>query len=196
MSIHIGNPGLFGLDHLRRGILFPLLVILAFGTKAAAQVYLTPEQALSKLMPEAETVITEQKSLTPESAKQLEETLGKRVKDREYTFLIGMKQEKPTGYATILDMVGKERPITFMVVINPDGTVRAAEVLVYRESQGSEIRSTRFMRQFERKTIRSLLRPGRDIDVITGATLSSRSTAYVVKKALALVNLFYGIGGP
>ena len=173
-----------------------LLFIAGLPTDASAQVFLTPEQALSKLMPEAETVITEQKTLTPESAKQLEETLGKRVKDREYTFLIGMNHEKPAGYATILDMVGKERPITFMVVINPDGTVRAAEVLVYRESQGSEIRSTRFMRQFERKTIRSLLRPGRDIDVITGATLSSRSTTYVVKKALALVNLFYGIGEP
>jgi Na+-translocating ferredoxin:NAD+ oxidoreductase RnfG subunit len=158
-----------------------------------AQVFLTPEQALSKLMPEAETVITEQKKLTPESAKQLEETLGKRVKDREYTFLIGMRQEKPVGYALILEMIGKERTITFMVVINPDGAVRAVEVLVYRESQGSEIRSPRFMRQFERKTIRSLLRPGRDIDVITGATLSSRSTTYVVKKALALVDLFYGI---
>jgi Na+-translocating ferredoxin:NAD+ oxidoreductase RnfG subunit len=173
-----------------------LLFMAIFPTVTSAQVFLTPEKALSTLLPEAEAVITEQKSLTPESVKRLEETVGKRVKDQEYTFFIEMKQDKPTGYAVILDMIGKERPITFMVVVNPDGTVRAVEVLVYRESQGFEIRSPRFMKQFEGKTIQSPLRAGRDIDIITGATLSSRSTAYVVKKALALVNLFYGIGQP
>lgn len=170
-----------------------LLLMAGRPMDASAQVFLTPEQALKKLMPEAETIVTEQKTLTPEGAKQLEEILGKRVKDQEYTFFIGKELEKPIGYTIILEMIGKERPITFMVVINPDGTVRAVEVLVYRESQGSEIRSPRFMRQFEGKTIQSPLKPGRNIDVITGATLSSRSAAYVVKKALALVNLLYGI---
>jgi len=173
-----------------------LLLMAGLPKDTSAQVFLTSEQALSKLMPEAEAIVTEQKILTPESAKQLEETLGKRVKEQEYTFFIGMEQDEPVGYGMILDMIGKERPITFLVVINPDGTVRAVEVLVYRESQGFEIRSARFMRQFEGKTIRAPLRPGRDIDIITGATLSSRSTAYVVKKALALTNLFYGIGRP
>jgi Na+-translocating ferredoxin:NAD+ oxidoreductase subunit G len=121
--------------------------------------------------------------------------LGKRVREKGYTFFIGKKNKEPIGYAIILHMTGKERPITFMVAINPDGTVRAVEVLVYRESQGFEIRSTRFMQQFEGKTIQSPLKTGRDIDVITGATLSSRSATYVVKKALALGKVFYGIGG-
>lgn len=180
---------------LWRLLLLHSLVLSAtsLAMNATAQVFLTPEQALTKLMPEAETVQTDHKGLTPELQKRLEEVLGKRVRDREYTFFIGMKQERPTGYAIVLEMTGKERPITFMIVINPDGAIRAVEVLVYRESQGSEIRSPRFMKQFKGKTVQSPLRPGRDIDVITGATLSSRSTTYVVKKALALVNLLYGI---
>ncbi len=174
-------------------LLVGTLLILGFPLNAATQVFMKPSEALEKLMPEAETVVRDQKTLTPELKKRLQEIIRKRVRAKGYTFFIGMKQEKPTGYATILNMIGKERPITFMVVINPDGTVRAAEVLVYRESKGFEIRSPRFMGQFKGKTILSTLRPGRDIDVITGATLSSRSATYVVKKALALVDVFYGI---
>jgi Na+-translocating ferredoxin:NAD+ oxidoreductase RnfG subunit len=157
----------------------------------SAQIYMTPEAAVAKLMPEAEKVVTEHQVLTPDLKDRLEKVMQRRMQDHEYTFYIGMKGGSPSGYGVVLDIIGRERPITFMVVINPEGTVRAVEVLVYRESQGSEIRSPSFMRQFEGKTIQSRLRLGGDIDVISGATLSSRASAYVVKKALALVDLFY-----
>lgn len=178
-----------------RGILLAsiLALILGLAVNVSAQVFLKPQEAIEKLMPEAETHVTDSKEPTPEIKKRLEEALGRRVEEKKYIFIIGMKQGKPTAYAVILNEIGKERPITFMIVVNPDGRVRVVEVLVYRESQGSEIRDPRFMRQFEGKTVQSQLRAGHDIDVITGATLSSRSTAYAVKKALALVDVFYGI---
>jgi Na+-translocating ferredoxin:NAD+ oxidoreductase RnfG subunit len=47
------------------------------------------------------------------------------------------------------------------------------------------------MRQFTGKTLAAPLKLGRDIDSISGASLSSRSTAYAVKKALALVDVVY-----
>ncbi len=174
---------------------FPL--ILGFALNASAQVFLMPQEAIEKLMPEATTHVTDSsKALTPELKKRLEDLLGRRMEEEKYIFIIGMKEGKASAYSVILNLIGKERPITFMIVINPDGRVRAVEVLVYRESQGSEIRDPRFMRQFEGKTIMSELRAGRDIDAITGATLSSRSATYAVKKALALVDVFYGIRAP
>ncbi|MEK7280423.1 MAG: FMN-binding protein [Nitrospirota bacterium] len=178
-----------------RVLLFASILTLIFGlaTEVSAQVFLKPQEAIEKLMPEAETHVTDSKEPTPELKKRLEEALGRRAEENKYLFIIGMKQGKPTAYAVILNEIGKERPITFMIVINPDGRVRVVEVLVYRESQGSEIRDRRFMRQFEGKTIMSELRAGRDIDAITGATLSSRSATYAVKKALALVDLIYEI---
>jgi hypothetical protein len=68
------------------------------------------------------------------------------------------------------------------------------QVLTYRESQGSEIRSKRFLDQFAGKTLTAPLKLGRDIHGISGASLSSRSTTYAVKKALALVSVVYGTG--
>lgn len=173
-----------------------LPLILSFSLNVSAQVFLKPQEAIEKLMPEAETHVADKRALTPELEKRLEDVLGRRMGEKGYIFIIGMKQGKPTAYAVILNEIGKERPITFMIVVNPDGRVRAVEVLVYRESQGSEIRDPRFMRQFEGKTVRSQLRAGHDIDVITGATLSSRSATYAVKKALALVDVFYEIRAP
>ena len=179
-----------------RVLLLASAVILGLASNASAQVFLEPQEAIEKLMPEAENHVTDSKEPTPELKKRLEEALGRRMEEKRYIFIIGMKQGKHTAYAVVLNVIGKERPITFMIVVNPDGAVRAVEVLVYRESQGSEIRDPRFMRQFQGKTARSQLRAGHDIDVITGATLSSRSAAYAVKKALALVDLFYEIRAP
>ena len=98
------------------------------------------------------------------------------------------------GYAVILNVIGKEQPITFMIAVSPEGKVLGVEILAYRESQGSDVRSKRFMQQFIGKTLAEPLKLGRDVDSISGATLSSRSTVYAVKKALALVEVIYRNG--
>jgi electron transport complex protein RnfG len=172
-----------------------LSVVSGVTVDAAGQIFIKPKEALEKWMPESDTLVQDPKVLTPELRDRLQEIIGKRVRDKGYTFIISMKNNEPAGYAVMLNMTGKERPITFMVVVDPNGTVRGVEVLIYRESQGSEIRYPGFMGQFEGKTVRSPLKLGRDIDAVTGATLSSRSATYVVKKALALMEIFYGIQG-
>jgi Na+-translocating ferredoxin:NAD+ oxidoreductase RnfG subunit len=162
-----------------------------------AVVYLSREEALKVLMPVAEQVREETVTLTDAQRERLFSLLGSRVRDRAVTFWIGLQGDRPASYATVLEVIGKEQPITFMVAVSPEGAVQAVEVLAYRESQGSEIRSTRFMRQFTGKTLAAPLKLGRDIDSISGASLSSRSTAYAVKKALALVDVVYrGEGQP
>jgi thiamine biosynthesis lipoprotein len=162
-----------------------------------AVVYLSREEALKGLMPAAEQVREETVTLTDAQRERLYALLGSRIRDRAVTFWIGLQGDRPASYATVLDVIGKEQPITFMVAVSPEGAVQAVEVLAYRESQGSEIRSKRFMRQFTGKTLAAPLKLGRDIDSISGASLSSRSTAYAVKKALALVDVVYrGEGQP
>jgi thiamine biosynthesis lipoprotein ApbE/Na+-translocating ferredoxin:NAD+ oxidoreductase RnfG subunit len=157
-----------------------------------ATVYLTPEEALGRLMPEGSKIRQETIKLTSMQKEEVEKLLGSGIREDSYTVWIGDKDEKPAAYAVVLDVIGKERPITFMVAVSSERKLSGLEVLVYRESQGSEIRSKRFMRQFIDKTIAAPLMIGRDIDSISGATLSSRSTAHAAKKALALVNVVYG----
>lgn len=158
--------------------------------------YLTREEAAQRLLPEADAIQEEEVTLTPDQKQAVEERLGSKIRETRYPVWIGSRQGAPIGYAVVLDVTGKEQPITFMVAVSPDGAVMGIEVLIYRESQGSEIRAARFMRQFAGKTLAAPLKLGRDIDSISGATLSSRSTTYAAKKALALVEAVYRKGIP
>ncbi|HEX4869834.1 MAG TPA: FMN-binding protein [Moraxellaceae bacterium] len=86
--------------------------------------------------------------------------------------------------AWVLDHVGKEQPITMGVVVEK-GQILNIEVLAYRESRGGEIRHGFFRRQFERAALKPGDRLDRDIDGITGATLSVTAMTKVARLALA-----------
>ena len=86
--------------------------------------------------------------------------------------------------AWILEEIGKEEPITFGVVIHQN-KVEQVKVLAYRESRGWEVRHPAFTRQFnDAKLENNGL--DRNIDGITGATLSVRAMTAVVTLALYL----------
>lgn len=84
----------------------------------------------------------------------------------------------------ILEEVGKEEPITFGVVINHN-KVEKVKVLAYRESRGWEVRHPAFTQQFNDAKLKNN-ELDRNIDGITGATLSVRAMTSVVTLALYL----------
>lgn len=85
----------------------------------------------------------------------------------------------------ILEEIGKERPITMGFVVD-DGKLVDARVLVYRESRGWEIRLPRFTAQFTGATLENNAQLDRDIDGITGATLSVNAMHKLARVALLL----------
>lgn len=84
----------------------------------------------------------------------------------------------------ILEEIGKEKPITFGVTI-ANGKVEYVKVLAFRESRGDEIRYPAFTRQFEQAEIDDN-RLNRQVDGISGATMSVRAMTAVVTLALYL----------
>ena len=156
-----------------------------------AMVYMSAEDALKELAPDADARREAVVRLSPDQKNRVEQALGSRVRDEAYQTWVIERGGGPIAYVVLLNVIGKEQPITFMVAVTPDGAVKGIEVLVYRESEGSGIRSSRFMGQFTGKTLAAPLIMGRDVQAISGATLSSRSTAYAAKKALALVEVLY-----
>jgi Na+-translocating ferredoxin:NAD+ oxidoreductase RnfG subunit len=91
------------------------------------------------------------------------------------------------GYAIVDDEQGLHQPITFATRLSPRGMVERVEIMVYREPRGDEVRDPRFRKQFEGKTAQDSLRLGRDIDAVSGATVSSASLATGVRRAAVLV---------
>ena len=83
-------------------------------------------------------------------------------------------------------------------LVDARGRVSNVELLVFRESRGSEVRTKRFNVQYEGKTASDPVRLNKDIIIISGATMSVRSMTAGIKRVLVLVDEFYlrpaGIG--
>lgn len=87
--------------------------------------------------------------------------------------------------AWILDEIGKTEPITSGIVVD-HGQVEQVRVLVFRESRGGEVHREAFTRQYEQASLEDDRRLDRNIDGITGATMSVSAVNRQVKLALLL----------
>lgn len=160
------------------------------------QTFLTSEEARRRIFPEAMAFARESKPIPAPLKEELAGKLGRAFAEDSLEVYIALGQGQVLlGYAVVSEELGMYRPITFMVGVAPDFTVREVAVLVYRESRGGEVRRARFLNQYRGKSAREPLRLNRDIINITGATLSVRALNFGVKKVLALVQALYGPGG-
>ena len=85
--------------------------------------------------------------------------------------------------AWVLEEIGKEQPITLGIVVNA-GAIEALEVLIFRESRGSEIRHPFFTRQFDKVILNQDAQLSGTVDGISGATLSVRAATRLARLAL------------
>jgi Na+-translocating ferredoxin:NAD+ oxidoreductase RnfG subunit len=96
--------------------------------------------------------------------------------------------EEPYRYAIHMKQPGQHKFMDLMYGINPDGTVHRIDLMVYREPIGSDVKSRRFMRQFEGRSLAtSEFRVNLDVIHIAGATISSKSVARGTRKVLAIL---------
>ena len=176
---------------IRRPFLWVVLMTFVFGSTLLSasederreDVYLTKKEALAVAFPGAEQIKKEKKWLTDRQREAIGKILGEEYKERRLTYYFGLNDEgQPLGAMVIGNEIGRSYPITFMVVINPDGTVKDVEIMVYREPHGWEVRFESFLSQFFGRDAGN---PFDDISNITGATLSVRSMTRGVKKTVA-----------
>ncbi len=173
------------------GAIFSFASIRPRETEAASIRFATEKEALRRLIPSAERFDVEQITLSGVQLAAAQEIAGKGFRKKNYSFWVGRHGGMAVGYALKLNVIGKKRPITFLIAMAPDGSAKGLEVLIYRESRGSEVRFKRFINQFKRKTKEDPLLIGQDIQPISGATLSSHAAAYAVRKALAIFEVVY-----
>ena len=156
--------------------------------KFQLQVYLTKKQAFEIAFPGADEIKKERLWLTKEEIRAIEEIYMYKIYETRFTFYTGIKNGKSMGSMLIDNIIGKSFPITFMTVLNTDGTVRDVEIMVYREPQGWEVRYKSFRSQFYGKDTSS---NSNEILSISGATLSVRAIKRGVYKAMAAYKILY-----
>ena len=85
----------------------------------------------------------------------------------------------------ILNSIGKYKPITAAFVVE-ECKIKEANVLIYREQHGYEIKYEAFLSQFAGVDIDSKYDLTKTIDNISGATLSVNSMDRMARAALML----------
>ncbi|MDH4360382.1 MAG: FMN-binding protein [Nitrospirota bacterium] len=155
------------------------------------EIYMTPEEAARLMFPESDHIRPEVITLSPEQKQLIEERIGWHFPETTFECFVGETKGRIDGWAFIQNTIGKHKPMTYMVGVDPQGEVINVEVLVFRESRGSEVRKKRFNYQYQGKTAYDPIRINRDIINISGATMSVRSMSAGVKRVLVLANEFY-----
>ncbi len=135
------------------------------------------DKTLAKLWPE-QTISKSLVQISDSEKSKLSFSLG------EKTLYKVSNSSKLESYIFISKGFGKMNEFDYMIVFNQDLSILKVKVLVYREDQGGEIGSNRWLKQFSGKKDPKKMKFGHDIQNISGATMSARSLTEDVKRVV------------
>jgi Na+-translocating ferredoxin:NAD+ oxidoreductase RnfG subunit len=95
--------------------------------------------------------------------------------------------ETDLGYACFASSKGKNDYFDYMVIFDKELMIKKVKVLVYRSTYGGEIMSRSWLKQFIGKTNGEEMTMNKDIDGISGATLSAPSITEGIKELSLLI---------
>lgn len=96
--------------------------------------------------------------------------------------------DKLMGYACFASSKGKNDYFDYMVLLNENMEIKKVVVLMYRSTYGGEIMAKSWLKQFIGKVKGEEMEFGKDIDGISGATISAPSMAKGVKTVSVMMN--------
>jgi Na+-translocating ferredoxin:NAD+ oxidoreductase RnfG subunit len=146
---------------------------------AHAKIYASVEQAQQAIFP---GIALTQKPfvLTPEQQKLLKDASSVSLPfqgNRIWKTANG-------GWFIIDEVVGKHEMVTYAVGIGADGKITQISVLEYHESYGYEVAEDSWRKQFVGKTAAAPIKLDKDIDNISGATLSCKHLTDGVRRVM------------
>ncbi len=154
-----------------------LVLILASPFSLQAEIYLTSQQFVDGAFG-ANAAKLETLWMTKDVAQQADKILGHAPKQlRQRYWKHGLQT------AWVLDEIGKEEPITAGFIVE-SGKIVQASILAYRESRGGEVRHANFLKQYQNVGLLPDHFLNKNIDSISGATLSVRAMGRMARLAL------------
>ena len=161
---------------------FILLVLLGFIVIKAADIQSDVEDIIkSEFCSNCDLSL--HKYLLPDDLKKQTENQVRQKFFSEYVYLWEICElDSQKGFAVLDNTYGKSLPITFLVIFSPAGKIIRVDVIRYREPYGGAVGSRNWLNQFTDKSGSDGFKLEKDIDSITGATISVNSVTRGVYK--------------
>lgn len=163
------------------------LVTVLSATTVYGQIYFTVQQLLSEHFRSSEQVTFRRIKISDHLRQRIQHELGVKLAKPQYTVYVATSKGKVDGYALFDEERGQHEMIGFATFFDAKGAVTRVEITAFREPHGDGVRAEQFRKQFIGRTAHSGFSPDKDIDSISGATISSRSLCKGVRRATALV---------
>ncbi|MGH2567139.1 MAG: FMN-binding protein [Bacteroidota bacterium] len=166
------------------GRLFQFVCIALVPGSLLGQVYLTRDEALKLYFPEALSVERKTVFLTDRQVDLIQSRARAKVESKVLTYYVGRSAVGVQGYAFFETQTVRTMPETYLVVVDPDSSVRAVEMLAFYEPE-DYLPPNRWLGLFSNKTLRDDLWLKRGVQNIVGATISAQSITDGVRRILA-----------
>ena len=166
--------------------LFVITMLFGFaflGSASSVTLY-SQQEALALAFPDADRMEKKTHILSERQATEVETTSRSKVESRLVTLYSAWRGETLLGYLHIDVHRVRTRPEGLMVALDSEGRVTRVQVLSFGEPQ-EYMPVRRWYELFAGKGPDDALRIGRDIDAVSGATLTTRATADSVRRAIA-----------
>ncbi|MCB9748082.1 MAG: FMN-binding protein [Candidatus Omnitrophica bacterium] len=163
------------------------ILLLNFLTIVQAEQLIELDKALKKIYPKATAFEKEDIYFNDEQAARIAQKAGisfGQTHAMKVSQIIVKQNDHILGYAFEDTVIGKWGPIHYLLGLDLKGTIIETIVLDYQEIRGRPIAKSRFLRQYKGKNLRNYIRLRKDINGITGATISSRSITDGIRKLL------------
>lgn len=165
-----------------------LLLPLSFAPDTEAKVFMKRDEALKTAFPDADSIEKTKIFLTQEQVDEIESLSKAKLDSRLYVIYEGKRRSESLGYAIIDTHHLRTKSETVMFVINPDGTLRQAEILAFFEPP-EYMAGEKWVELFDNKRAEDSMKLGKDIPNITGATITANSLTSSIRRVLALFSV-------
>lgn len=135
-----------------------------------------------------DTKIILSKYVLPKELKQrIENNVQQKFHSTFVYFYKIIKDDKILGYAILDNVFGKSLPITFLVLFDLNGNIISSHIVKYREQYGGAVKNKNWNDQFIGGNSESSFEVGKNINSISGATISVNSVTKGIKKLTLLI---------
>ncbi len=178
----------------RLPVLIAALAALLAGAPAGAKLLRTRDDALRAVYGDGARLAARTAFLTAPQAEAVRQAARAPFDAARVTYWEASRGDSLLGRAYLDTHAVRSLSETVLVAVDPDGAVHSVEVLAFHEPE-DYLPPPAWLRTLVSHTLEDRLRPGQDVDGITGATLSVRAATDAVRRALALERVLHG-GAP
>ncbi len=166
---------------------FTVLFCLAFQRSLFAQADSLIQSSFKNIFSAAHTIEQKEIRLSGQEQARIAEKLAEPFFQEALMVYAVRGPERIDGFGLLVDVSGKHGPIAVLVALTPDRRIKGIRILKNREMRGSWIKNKRFLRQFVGKSLDDPIKLNRDIDAVSGATVSSAAVAKAARHALTIL---------